>query len=257
MSIQALPDRLLAVLLVALAGFVLSVAETRAQGKGITLAAPVEMQENGFLQHILPRFMLKHGVRVTPVAPGADADAELAVGGAVPVFAQGAQTFGITAQSDNPHVAKFSDWLRSEIGLRTVLGFQPDGQPLYREPDVTEVVAAPVALSGNALRGRDASLRACGRCHVIGEINRTAGIGSTPSFAVLRALGDWQERFETFYLRNPHPAFTVIPDVSLPFDQSRPPPIHPITLTLDDLDDIVAFAAEIAPADLGAPIKHQ
>ncbi len=39
-----------------------------------------------------------------------------------------------------------------------------------------------------------------------------------------------------------------------PFDESRPSPIVPLRITLDDLDAILAYVATIEPAQLsGAP----
>ena len=75
---------------------------------------------------------------------------------------------------------------------------------------------------GDALRGEEVSLSHCGRCHVVSDKNRMNSIGSTPSFAVLRTLRDWEDRFQAFYVLNPHPAFTQITDVTKPFDATRP-----------------------------------
>ena len=82
-------------------------------------------------------------------------------------------------------------------------------------------------------------------------------IGSTPSFAVLRTLRNWDSRFQAFYALNPHPAFTQVAEVTPPFDRTRPSPIVPVEITLDDLEHILTFVAQIPPADLGAPIRSQ
>ena len=92
---------------------------------------------------------------------------------------------------------------------------------------------------------------------MVNEATRMTSIGSTPSFAVLRGLANWQERFESFFSRNPHPSFTVLDGVSEPFDETRPPPIVPLELSLAELDAILAFVSRIPPADLGAPIQYQ
>ncbi len=231
--------------------------EGHAQERTITISAPQEMQENGFLTFLLPRFKLKHGVRVHVTTPNTKADVVLAQDGAVDIFSKDAVTYRLAWQDSNPQARKFADWLRSDIGLRTVLSFKIDGKPPYSKATEVLVTTPQVSLAGNVARGREASLRACGRCHVVGEVNRMNGIGSTPSFAVLRTLTDWQEKFETFYILNPHPSFTIVLDVTLPFDAARPPPIVPIKVTLNELEDIVAFVAAMAPANLGAPIQHQ
>ncbi len=226
----------------------------RAQGKTLTLSAPQEITDSGLLKFMLPRFALKHGVRVTVVDGGAEA--VLGTDG-VPVFAKGDVGYGLSLTTDNAHGETFANWLSSEIGLRTVLSFKIDGEAVFSEPVVAEEEVVVATLTGDALRGQDASLRACGRCHVIGDINRMAGIGSTPSFAVLRAMTDWQEKFEIFYVLKPHGAFTIIPEVIEEFDETLPSPIAPVTVTLDEIEDIVAYVAGMDPADLGAPIAHQ
>ncbi|MGR3714498.1 MAG: hypothetical protein ACU0A6_15410 [Shimia sp.] len=225
-----------------------------AQDKTLRLAAPAEIIDSGLLEFMLPRFALKHGVRVVVV--DADADARLGRDG-VPVFSKGDAGYGLSLVQDSAHGETFRAWLISEIGLRTVLSFKTDGEAVFAAPAVAEAEVEEVVLSGDAKRGQTASLRACGRCHVIGDINRMQGIGSTPSFAVLRSLEGWQERFEIFYVLNPHPAFTIIPEVIEEFDETLPSPIAPVSVTLEEIEDIVAYVASMDPADLGALIEHQ
>jgi hypothetical protein len=105
--------------------------------------------------------------------------------------------------------------------------------------------------------GRKLSGELCGRCHVVYADDRMNDIGSTPSFFVLRAMRNWDVRFQTFYALNPHPAFTQVTDVTPPFPIDRPSPIVPVEMTLDDLEAILAYVSGIAPADLGAPLQHQ
>ncbi|MFC3118354.1 hypothetical protein ACFOHS_09360 [Jhaorihella thermophila] len=71
----------------------------------------------------------------------------------------------------------------------------------------------------------------------------------------MRALPDWSERFETFYVRNPHPAFLQLEGISPAFDPERPPPIVPLTITHEEFEAILAFVEATEPADLGAPLK--
>jgi len=103
--------------------------------------------------------------------------------------------------------------------------------------------------------GEKLTLFHCGRCHVVNQRNRYGGIGSTPSFAALRTLADWEARFKTFWTLAPHPAFTQVAGMTEPFPADRPPPIHPVELTLEQVDRIIGFARTIAPKDLGAPIR--
>jgi hypothetical protein len=73
----------------------------------------------------------------------------------------------------------------------------------------------------------------------------------------MRSFTDWRARFEAFFALNPHPSFTQVDGVTEPFDISRPSPIAPVEITLDELDAILAFVSRIPPADLGAPIQYQ
>ena len=99
--------------------------------------------------------------------------------------------------------------------------------------------------------GEKLALVHCGRCHVIGERNRMGGIGSTPSFPVMRNLEDFEDRMRAFYALRPHPAFTQIEGVTEAFPIDRPSPIHPVKLTPDEVEQIVDFALTVPPADLG------
>lgn len=95
----------------------------------------------------------------------------------------------------------------------------------------------------------------CGRCHVIGPRNRMGGIGSTPGFPVIRTWPDWEAKMRGFHALNPHPAFTQVEGVTPPFPADRPSPIHPLRLTEEQIERIVAYARALEPADLGAPIR--
>lgn len=103
--------------------------------------------------------------------------------------------------------------------------------------------------------GEKLTLVHCGRCHVVSERNRFGGIGSTPSFAALRAAEDWEDRFRAFYALNPHPAFSQVAGVTPPFVPERPSPIHPVELTPAEIETIIDFARTIAPKDLGAEVN--
>ena len=212
------------------------------------------MADSGLLKHLLPRFSLKTGIRVTPDAAGPITLAETPPG--TPVF-QGGSVIYYLRIGDDPRQVRFRDWLTSEIGQRTVESFQPDGtQPFSASFEVAEEAEAP-AFEGDALAGARLSLTHCGRCHVIGPQNRMNGLGSTPSFAVLRALPDWDTRFQQFYVRRPHGAFTQIDGITPPFAAELPSPIFPLQMTQGDLDAILAFVAATAAADLGAPLQLQ
>ena len=99
--------------------------------------------------------------------------------------------------------------------------------------------------------GEKLTLFNCGRCHKVSEKDRMGGIGSTPSFAALRRIENWEERMKAFWTLRPHPSFTQIKNITEPFPEHRPSVIHPISLTLDELDTIIKYAHTIEPADLG------
>ncbi len=234
-------------------GLCLIASPVLAQDRAFTLRAPQALIESGFLQHLLPRFSLKTGIRIT-VDPDAG-DVALGADG-TPVFGDSGTVWHLS-DADDPDIGAFQDWLVSDVGKRTIEGFAPDGTPLF-SADVgvaAVVVAAPV--TGDVALGEKSSLQKCGRCHVVNESNKMNAIGSTPSFGLMRNFDDWEGRFQSFFLLKPHAAFTQVADVTDPFPDNLPSPIAPIEVTLDEIDAIVAYVATIAPADLGAPVEIQ
>lgn len=218
------------------------------------LLAPDTVVQSGLLKHILPRFSLKTGIRVTFDAEGPIVIAEEAPGD--PVFKQEDTIFFLRVSSD-PRQQRFRDWLLSDVGKRTIESFQPaEAPPFLAHFEASETDTTPT-FAGDTARGEKLSLTHCGRCHVIGPQNRMNGLGSTPSFAVLRTLPDWSDRFQQFYVLRPHGAFTQITGVTTPFDPDRPPPLVPVEITLDDLEAILAFVSATTAADLGAPLQLQ
>ncbi|WP_428540555.1 hypothetical protein [Profundibacter sp.] len=227
------------------------------QEDGIRLRTAPTLEESGLVQFLRPRFSLKTGVPVQVVMDGANVvlDDQASVD-AKPVLARGDVVYYVSASEGNG-AKRFAGWLLSDVGQRAIEQFRPEnGQPFTGAAGLAEKVAE-VAPEGNVARGETLSYRNCGRCHVIGARNRMKGIGSTPSFALMRSFPDWQQRFGGFYTLIPHPSFSQIVDVTDPFDPARPPPINPLELTIGELDDILAFVATIKPADLGAPLQTQ
>ncbi len=245
----------ISILGLALAGLPLVAA---AQDDGpVQLYAPPDLVDSGLIQHILPRFTLKTRVRVE-LADSADS-ADIALGAeGQPLFA-GLDTVWHLQKDGTDHAGarRFVDWLTSEVGTNTISSFAPDGTALFGPPPEAQDVAVTVTFAGDAKLGHEVSRAKCIRCHVVDDQSRGAGIGSTPSFAVLRSLSDWEQRFSAFYALNPHPSFTIIAEVTPPFPDNRPPPIVPVELTLDEVEAVVAYVAAMAAADLGAPLQHQ
>ncbi|MBN9671894.1 hypothetical protein JF539_16205 [Labrenzia aggregata] len=230
-----------------------------AETRSFRLSAPDVLVETGFLKHLLPRFSLKHGVRVEIVAEGAQSDVLLTTEPqGTPVFRREAEIWYLRqAGPENEHVTGFEDWLTDDVGRNTIEAFKPDGRQLFTAALKRADAADAVLLSGNVVEGEELAVLHCGRCHMVNEATRMTNIGSTPSFAVMRAFSDWQIRFEAFFALNPHPSFTVIEGVTEPFDITRPSPMVPVTMSLEDLEAILAFVSRIEPADLGAPIQYQ
>lgn len=104
------------------------------------------------------------------------------------------------------------------------------------------MMAVPAA-AGDVAKGRALAEKHCARCHVVGEANKFGGIGSTPSLAWIKNLKDWRDRFETFYARRPHPAFIRVEGVTPPTKVL--PYATPIELTVEDVENIVAFAVAL------------
>jgi len=231
----------------------------RAGQDDFRLAVPQALADSGLMRHLLPRFTLKHRVRITQVPQGAPAEAAIGTsdtgdtGEGVPVFAGLGQTWVLT-DDGSAGPARFADWLQSEVGRNTVASF---GGAAFTADIAPEAPAVVLSFEGDPVAGKRLSFDHCGRCHVIDDSNRMNGMGATPSFGMLRTLPDWSDRFTKFYSRNPHPSFTQVSGVTRPFDPAHPPPIVPMQITPTDIDAILAFVATLAPADLGAPIQSQ
>ncbi|PRZ47592.1 hypothetical protein [Tritonibacter scottomollicae] len=225
------------------------------EARNLRLAAPQVLVDTGLFDYMLPRFSLKTQVRVSLVPSGAPAEVVIARDG-VAVFADQSGSWHLQVLApDHASADRFADWLLSEVGLRTVLSFAPEGAALFHAPEVAAEAAEEQVFDGDAEAGQALSLQHCGRCHVVSEQNRMKAIGSTPSFSVLRGFADWEERFSAFFVLKPHGAFTQIEDVTAPFDAERPSPIVPVEMTLDELDSILAYVALMVPADLGQPLQ--
>lgn len=110
------------------------------------------------------------------------------------------------------------------------------------------VVAARPAPAADVEHGRKLARKYCARCHVVGDFNPHGGIGSTPSLQWIKKLGDWRERFRTFYIRRPHLAFIKVEDLEPLF--KRPSYATPVDLSQKDADDIFAYV-ETLPVPKG------
>lgn len=227
-----------------------------ADDKRVTFYAPPALVESGLIKHITPRFSLKTQVRVELVEDPALAEIVIGSDGRA-LFSGLGQTWHMQIAGDGKGAKRFADWLTSQVGSRTIQSFAPNDEPLFTEPKAQARKVAKVEMTGDAIVGKEVSWAKCGRCHVTEKGRGGFGIGSTPSFFVMRGFEDWQSRFAGFYVLKPHGAFTQLEDVTDPFPIDRPPPIAPVELTLDELEAILAYVAVLAPADLGKPLEHQ
>ncbi len=230
-----------------------------AQSRSFRMSVPDTLVASGFLKHLLPRFSLKNSIRIELVAADAEAELQLsAVNIGRPVFSGLGETWFLeTRDTGNDLVVRFTDWLASDVGRRTIETFKTESGAVFVAAVAEAEDTGPIEVTGDIVQGEKLAVIHCGRCHMVNEATRLSTIGSSPSFAVMRSFADWQARFEAFFALNPHPSFTIIDGVTEPFDEARPPPMVPVELTLTDLEAILAFVTQIPPADLGAPIQYQ
>lgn len=105
------------------------------------------------------------------------------------------------------------------------------------------ILSQEVVASDLVDKGRELARDHCTRCHVVGDINPHGGISSTPSFQLMVSfLDDWEERFETFHVRHPHPAIIRFKGYDYPDDL---PSTVPIFLEVDDVEALLAFARHL------------
>lgn len=229
-----------------------------ALAQDLRLAAPAEMVDSGFLKHILPRFKIKHRIVVVPVALDEPADMALVADGTdgLRVFsAEGVAEYRLTITTPGDGTAKFSEWLTSTPGRSAIEGFPRGGPPKYTTDLPVEVVREAPEITGDVALGSRLALVHCGRCHVVDQRNRMGGIGSTPSFAAMRAREHWFDLFSKYWSENPHPSFTEVVGVTEPFGEGRVTHIAPVQITLQEIDAIIAFVETIEPKNLGRPIR--
>lgn len=228
----------------------------QADDKRFRLATPEALIDSGLLAYLLPRFSLKTGVRIDLVPEGEAAEARLGRDTGRAVFEGAGAVWRMGLPGDHPGAARFADWLRSEIGQRTITSYEVDGSAPFTLPERDATEAEAPAFDGDAERGLRVARAQCGRCHVVAPGGR-GGISSTPSFPALRTLADWDTRFQSFYALKPHPAFTRIEGVTAAFPEHLPPAIVPIEVSAEEIEAILAYVAGLDPADLGAPIQVQ
>jgi len=96
--------------------------------------------------------------------------------------------------------------------------------------------------------GKQIARQHCTRCHVVGEMNKYGGIGSTPSFGAIKTMADWSQRFEVFFTLPPHPAVVAVEGITEDRPDSLPAFVSQITLTADELENLLAFIDQLPSA---------
>lgn len=131
----------------------------------------------------------------------------------------------------------FSDVIKSRLlaGSGTLFGAGGFWLAMVVSPMPAHADATLIA------EGRAIVAEHCTRCHVVADINPKGGIESTPSFRGMKNLQDWRRRFEVFFTLPPHPALVRIDGISPERDESLPAFVQEITLSVDDLDRILAY----------------
>jgi hypothetical protein len=227
--------------------------------EALTLRMPEAMRDNGFAQHLLPRFAFRSRIRISPVDPSAAAAMQLSQDGpgdAVLSDAEGhVYRLSVLDSDQAPPARVFVDWLQSDVGRAAISAFRVGDVAPYTPVEAIVAPVAAIVIDGDPVRGLDLSRQYCQRCHVVHPSKPFAGIGSTPSFAALKSMPGWQDSFAGFYAANPHRALIGVTGVTDPNHPDRPVPIAPITLTLDQINDILAYADSIEAKDLGMPVQ--
>jgi len=251
---------------IALVTLILSTLPAGAGGPDrVRLASPQKVIDSGLWAYVVPRFSLKTGKAVTLVQPQ---------GGAGDVIVQKMRA-GVASKTKllmsgpdgtdygllpvrpaNGGAKRLHDWLLSKIGQRTINGFRVSGKQAFKGRAGVEK-AAPVDLPrGNVSNGEGLALKNCGRCHVISARNKYGGIESTPSFAALKTIPDWRDRFISFWTQPPHRAITQIKGVTTPFGPANQPSSIRLDLSMQDIEDIRTYVETIKPKNLGAPLRR-
>ena len=92
------------------------------------------------------------------------------------------------------------------------------------------------------LKGREIVRQHCTRCHVVPNMNPYGGIGSTLSFAAMKWLDDWEQRFDVFYTLPTHLALVNIDGISEVRSKFLLVLVSEIELQLEEINAILAFA---------------
>ena len=137
--------------------------------------APDSLTGTGVLKHILPRFSLKHNIRVGLAPIQAQADVVLGKQKAgSPAFQSGSEIWYVSVQGEDASdfAERFRDWITSEIEKSAIESFvSSDGITFSTQFDAALLTPQETELVDVTL-GHQIAMKNCGRCHAIDETNR-------------------------------------------------------------------------------------
>ena len=128
------------------------------------------------------------------------------------------------------------------------------------------LIAVFCLTGGSAVRAEQAGLlkqgeqlvhQHCTRCHVVGDLNKYGGIGSTPSFGAIKSLPDWQDRFAAFWSLLPHPSVVQVEGISPERPKGLLATTKQIVLTPAEVEAILAYIDTVPVKDLGGGVRYQ
>ena len=239
--------------------FIVTASETNDNNQ-ISLEFPEELLMIEFEKYILPRFKFKTQIKLSVSTGNKLYDAKLGIlSTGVEVFSDlNGFVYRLETKTTDPEklskLEKFAKWLTSDSGIRTIEDFSIQGVQVFTAVEYSEEQEESEIFDGDIASGLGLSQTHCKRCHVVDD-NAFAGIDSTPSFHAMRSFDNWQERFTAFWTVSPHLNVISISEVYQAGSKTVPITIAPIELSLDEVDDILAYVASIVPKDLGKPIN--
>ena len=231
-----------------------------AVGQEVFIEFPEELLMIEFDKYLLPRFRFKTQIMVRVSSQSDSLDARL---GVIP---KGKELFSdlngfiyrletvTTDASQISKLEKFVSWLDSPSGITTIEEFSINGSNVFKSIESAVEKKEEEVFEGDVAYGLSLSQQHCKRCHVVDD-NAFAGIDSTPSFHAMRSFDDWQERVTAFWTVSPHLNVISITEVHEAGSKTVPVTISPIRISLEQVDDILAYVASIKPKDLGKPIN--
>lgn len=226
---------------------------------GLSLSIQASVPE-GLIDYLLPRFGLKTQVRFSRLPQDGDLQFTLRSDpDAIPIFELNDGSIGYLRAArwvqDDPAYLAFRDWLLSEAGRATILDYRESGVAIAVPVDPEPEAEIPVVIVGDPAVGQSLSLTHCSRCHKVDRAAKYSGMDSSPSFHAMRGFDDWFVRFSSFYTVSPHKALISVRGSGIEKDRELIT-IAPIDLTIEQVNDIVAFVHTLEPLDLGRPIQY-